>query len=134
MPYKVLIDEVTILKKIGELIDQQGNKHDEHASVTYYFGDVVPDTEVAPTVVRAYDDEDHHVRSLLLRTDEAPTVPERKPSALPQPVDEVPAPEPTVEPFTEPLSAPTEAIAAAEEEEKAEEDEAPAPRRPSTRR
>jgi hypothetical protein len=122
MPYKVLVEEVSILKKIGELIDQQGNKHDEHASVTYYFGDVVPDSEVAPTVVRAYDADDHHARSILERTDAEPTVPERKPSALPEAIVPEPEPEPEVEPLAAAAEEPIQLAPVEGSQEPSEED------------
>lgn len=67
MPYKTLIAEAQVLKKIGEVVAADGSHvADEHISVIYTdSGVILEDSEVAPVVQRAYDDKDAHVRKVL---------------------------------------------------------------------
>lgn len=83
MPYKVITPEgvaVSILKKVGDWKDPQGNIiQEDHESVPHLGGDILSDDDVAPSVVALYDANDSHVRSYLVRVD-----------AKGKPVDDVP--------------------------------------------
>lgn len=71
MPYKVIAEEggsVSILKKVGDWKSPSGDIiQEDHESVPRLSGEILSDDDVAPTVVKAYDDGDPHVRSYLLR-------------------------------------------------------------------
>lgn len=91
--YRVIGEEVTVLKKVGEAKDQYGTVLDEHISVTYVMGDEIPDKDVAPTVQKAYEDGDEHIRSLLeYVADKAPEKP-LKAAPAPSPTPETATPE-----------------------------------------
>lgn len=76
MAYKVKVDGTTIPKQIGEKINRVGRvaraKGGEvtipiYRTNVYLEGDVIEDEDVAPVIVKQYDDGDKHIRSLIER-------------------------------------------------------------------
>ena len=95
MPYKVLVPEVSVLEKVGELRNDRGEfvSH-EHVSKTYLQDEYVPDETISPTLVEKYDDGDEHTTSVLEyveKVEEAVETPKRAPRAKKSAVTEVPA-------------------------------------------
>jgi hypothetical protein len=71
MPYKVLVPELNVLHKLGELVDSNGKLINyEHETVLYIQDELVPDNKISPVIVHAYDDGDDHTLSVLERVDE----------------------------------------------------------------
>lgn len=73
MPYEVLQNEVTVLKSVGEHVDPNTGKvlgHD-HQSVTWFKGDIIPDSEISPVVVELYESGDAHTLSQLRQISDA---------------------------------------------------------------
>jgi hypothetical protein len=71
MPYLVIAEEVSLLKKVGEFTDEDGNvKFYDHESVVYFMGDVIPDDDVSPVVADKYESGDAHVRTLIVACDD----------------------------------------------------------------
>lgn len=64
MPYEVIGSEVQIQKNLS--FDKELGIDDREA-VIYIQGDIIEDGDVAEHVVKAYDDGDEHVVSLLKR-------------------------------------------------------------------
>lgn len=70
MPYKVLADEVNILKKVGEFRSPEGNLIGyDHDSVLYFKDDIVEDENISPVVLERYEAGDAHTRSMIVRVD-----------------------------------------------------------------
>lgn len=66
MPYKVLQQEVQILKPIGEIKTPDGKiVAIEHKSEIHFKDDVIEDNEISPIIVKAYEDGDEHTRHIL---------------------------------------------------------------------
>lgn len=73
MPYEVIApDTVTVHKQTAPAVKNPitGEEIYETESVSYEPGAVIEDEDVAPHVVKAYDDGEEHVRSLLKRVGE----------------------------------------------------------------
>lgn len=70
MPYEVISDTpVTVLKSYGALkhpLTGDIYGYDEEA-VLYRPGDIIPDEEISPTVVKTYEEGNRHTRSVLKR-------------------------------------------------------------------
>lgn len=80
MPYKVLMDEVNVLKKVGEFKTLDGKVIGyDHDSILYMKDDVISEDDVSPVVQQSYADGDAHTRSILVRVDKKG-----------HPIDEVP--------------------------------------------
>lgn len=72
MPYEVIGLEVGIQKALAFEQDKDGNTIvDDRETRAYIQGDVIPDEDVHPVVVKAYEDGDEHVRSLLKKISNA---------------------------------------------------------------
>jgi hypothetical protein len=70
MPYRVLGDEVSIHKAVGEFYDNNGKIIGyDHDSVIYLKDDIVADEDVSPDVVKIYDSGDERIRTLIVRVD-----------------------------------------------------------------
>jgi len=61
MGYKVLAPEVTVHRRMRELIDSEGNPRGWQLGLgrTYTEGDIIPDEEMNPKMVEALEDESH---------------------------------------------------------------------------
>lgn len=80
MAYKTLIRDVSVLKPVGEYRAANGDFIAlEHESVTYEEpGTLIPDRDVSPVVVRAYDSGDPHVLRLLEKVEEDKPAPKAR--------------------------------------------------------
>jgi len=76
MPFEVLIDEAAIMKDVGETKDDAGNTIGfDHETRVWFKGDIVPDEEVAATVIRLYEEGDEHTKSVIKRVRKAAAKP-----------------------------------------------------------
>jgi len=130
MPYKVIGDEVSLLRQLSEYRDPDTGKvlGVDNDSVIWLKDDTVPDDQLSPIVVAAYDRNESHIRSLIVRIEEDGTE-----------VDVAPPPAPPAEPeqlpivskvgtgavVNTPLPSPSPPAAPPAEEETTEEDETP---------
>jgi hypothetical protein len=97
-------DVVTVLKSMGQTETADGKTMYDHLANTYAPDEVIPETEISPVVIESYDNEEDHIRGLLLECDEngqvgggsnfqARKAPGRKPKEVERPMgqDEVKA-------------------------------------------
>jgi len=71
MAYEVLEPELTVDKSLGYVEDEKGNKFHNITCKTYFKGDVISDTDIAPYIIEAYKNGDEHTRSILKKLGES---------------------------------------------------------------
>lgn len=92
MPYEVICPEgtsVSMLINRGNLTDFDGKVYGyDHVTENFDHGAIIPDDELSPVVVKAYDDGDEHVKSLLKRVSDSKPGPKAKqPHTKPEVLD-----------------------------------------------
>jgi hypothetical protein len=65
LPYRVKIDELSVLRALGPAREEDGRKYYDHDSVTWYKDDVIPDDQISPVVIEAYERGEEHTLSVL---------------------------------------------------------------------
>jgi hypothetical protein len=70
MPFRILLEEVSVLHSVGEFFDANGKSlGHEHESKMYFKDDILADEEISPAVIKLYDDGDTHTRTVIVRVD-----------------------------------------------------------------
>ena len=70
MPYKIIVDEVSMLIKTAEFVGHNDEVIYEHIGRVMYYDEIVSDEDISPAIVKKYDDEEPHTRSIIVRVDE----------------------------------------------------------------
>lgn len=89
MPFKVIKDGATIPKQLGERTGLN-RKTGEKASIkdlrskVYLADSVIPDEEIAPHIIEAYEDGDPHITSLIEKIAEEEAAPKPAKKSTPK--------------------------------------------------
>jgi hypothetical protein len=75
MPYEVIGEDTVSIAKVRGVLAHPvtGEESYDVEEILYLKGDIIPDEDVAPYVVDAYDEGDDHIRSLISRTSKKAT-------------------------------------------------------------